>query len=319
MMKNNNLFSKKAMDKLSSPEKLDTLLEVTNPVGWMALAAMVVTVFSVLVWSVFGAMVVKVEGVGILLDSAGIVSVAPVVGGRVERVFIRSGMRVHKGDVIAAVEQPEQSMETKLARSEMYLSENDREAITRAAQYDAKKYQQDINGFIISEYDGIIGEVSIVPGSVITSGSSICMVRKDQERDELMGILYVSVDSGKRIEPGMTVQLAPNGVDSAESGSLLAVVRSVSQYPVSGNAMMNRLGNQQLTQWVLEKTDNSAMEVTFDLVKDADSESGYLWTSVVGQHKPVTAGSICIGSVIVDRKPPLEKVFYKFSQWLRSR
>lgn len=318
-MDNNGLFSKEAMDKLRSPEKLDTLLEVTNPVGWMALAAMLVMVFSVLIWSIFGAMVVKVEGVGILLDSAGIVTITPVSGGRVEEIFVRSGMRVHKGDLIASLEQPEQSMETKLARSDMYLSENEREALTRAAQYDAKRYQQDISAYVFSEYDGIVDEVSAAPGTVVAAGTSICTIRRDQERNEIMGVLYVPVANGKRIERGMTIQLAPNGVDSSEDGSLLAVVRSVSQYPVSGNAMVNRLGNQQLVQWILSKADNAVMEVTFDLVKDDDSASGYLWTSVVGSHKPVSAGSICSGSVIVDRKPPLEKVFYKFSQWLRSR
>ncbi|WP_298565553.1 biotin/lipoyl-binding protein [uncultured Phascolarctobacterium sp.] len=318
-MANNELFSKEAMDKLRSPEKLDTLLEVTTPIGWMALAAMVVMVLSVLVWSVFGAMVVKVDGVGILLDSGGVVSVTSVSGGRVEDVFVRTGMRVQKGDLIAVLEQPQQSMETKLARSDMYLSESEREALTRASQYDAKRYQQDVSSFIFSEADGIVDEVSTSPGAVVAAGTSVCTIRKDQERDEINGVLYVPVSNGKRIEPGMTVQLAPNGVDSSEDGSLLAVVRSVSQYPVSANAMLNRLGNQQLVQWILSKSDNAVMEVNFDLVKDENSESGYLWTSIVGRHKPVTAGSICAGSVIVDRKQPLEKVFYKFSQWLRSR
>ena len=117
----------------------------------------------------------------------------------------------------------------------------------------------------------------------------------------------------------MTLQLAPNGVDVSQSGSLIGVVRSVSQYPVSQAAMQERLGNVQLAQWFLSKENSSLVEVRFDLVKDENSESGYLWTSVVGKHKPITPGSFCTGSVIVDRKPPIEKVFYKISQWLRSR
>jgi multidrug resistance efflux pump len=318
-MEKNNLFSQEAMAKLRSPEKLDTLLEVTNPIGWMALAAMAVMVFSVLMWSVFGAMVVKVEGVGILLDSAGIVSIAPVSGGKVGEVFVSAGMRVRKGDVIASLEQPEQDAQAKLALSDMYLSENNREALIRADQYDAKRFQQSVTEVIVSEYDGIVNEVSIMPGAVVAAGNSVCTLRRDQERDEITGVLYVPIGNGKRIEPGMTVQLAPNGADSSEDGSLLAVVRSVSQYPVSGNAMLNRLGNQQLVQWMLSKADNATMEVTFELVKNETSESGYLWTSIVGKHKPVTAGSICTGAVIVDSKPPIEKVFYKFTQWIRNR
>ena len=127
------------------------------------------------------------------------------------------------------------------------------------------------------------------------------------------------VDKGKRIESGMTMQLAPNGVDVSESGSLMGVVRSVSQYPVSAESVRQKLGNAQLAQWIQQKQDSALMEVNFDLVKDEDSESGYLWTSMIGEHKPITAGSFCTGSIIIERRPPIEKVFYKLSQWLRSR
>lgn len=318
-MKNSELFSKKALDKLHSPDKLDSLLEVTNPISWMTLAAAAVMIFSVIIWSIFGAMVVKVEGVGILLDSAGIINVTSISSGKVDDVFIRTGMRIYKGDIIASLSQPNQSTETIVARSDMFLSSNALEAETRAAQYDAKRYQQDVNELIVSEYDGIVDEISVLPGNVIASGSSICTIRRDQNRDELSGFMYVPVKNGKRVEPGMSIQLSPNGVDTSEAGSLLAIVRSVSQYPVSANAMLNRLGNEQLVEWVLSKADNAVMEVSFDLVKDETSKSGYLWTSIVGEHKLITPGSICTGSIIVDSKPPIEKVFYKVSQWLRSR
>ena len=62
-----------------------------------------------------------------------------------------------------------------------------------------------------------------------------------------------------------------------------------------------------------------AAEIKFELVKDPESESGYLWTSVVGRHKPITPGSYCTGSIVIERQPPIEKVFYKISQLLRSR
>lgn len=318
-MKPNSLFSKEAMNKLHSPEKLDSLLEVTNPISWMMLVAMGIMIFSVIIWSIFGTMVVKVDGVGILLDSAGVVNVTPISGGKIDQVYVNTGTRVHKGDVIATIEQPAEKIQTRLARSDMNLSANSQDALSHAAQYDAKRYQQITNEMIVSEYDGIIDELSVTQGSVVAAGTPICTIRRDQERDELNGVLYVPVETGKQIEQGMTIQLSPNGVDSSQEGSLLAEVRSVSQYPVSANGMVNRLGNQQLAQWVLSKTNNSAIEVRFSLIKDESSPSGYLWTSIVGEHKPVTPGSICVGSAIVKREPPIEKVFYKVSQWLRSQ
>jgi hypothetical protein len=109
-------------------------------------------------------------------------------------------------------------------------------------------------------------------------------------------------------------------VDISQTGSLIGVVRSVSQYPATLQSMKKNLGgNEQLAQMIIQGSQGAVMEVSFDLVKDPDSKSGYLWTSKVGEHKPVTAGSFCTGSIIIERRPPIEKVFYKLSQWLRSR
>lgn len=318
-MDNRELFSKEALKKLRSPERLDTLLEVTTPVGWMALAAMCIMVFSIFMWSVFGAFVEKVEGVGILLDSSGVVKVSSVSSGRVESVRVATGDYVRKGDIIATLELPTMDVESKITRSNIDLSQNEREALTTAAQYDAKRYEQDVSEVIVSAYEGIVDEITVIPDNIIGAGSTICTIRRDDGRDEMIGVMYVPAVNGKKIQPDMTIQLSPNGSSSSEDGSLLAVVRSISRYPVSSSAVVKRVGNQELAQWFLAKNDNAAMEVTFELVKDPGSVTGYLWTSSVGQHKPVTSGSICSGFVIVDRKPPIEKVFYKVSQWLRSR
>lgn len=318
-MENRELFSKESLAKLSSPERLDTLLEVTTPIGWMALTAMCIMVFSILMWSVFGALVDKVEGVGILLDSSGIARVSSVSSGRVESVRVRTGDRVKKGDVIATLQMPGLEVDSKVTRSNINLSQNEREALTTAAQYDAKHYEQEVSETVVSAYDGIVDEIAVIPDNIVAAGSTICTIRRDEGREEMTGVIYVPAVNGKKIQPGMTLQLNPNGSDSSEEGSLLAVVRSASRYPVSSGAITRRVGNQELAQWFIAKNDNAAMEVTFELVKDTESGTGYLWTSSVGNHRPVTSGSVCSGFVVVDRKPPLEKVFYKVSQWLRSR
>ena len=206
-----------------------------------------------------------------------------------------------------------------MAQYDMNLAGNDREALNRASQYDAKKYQEKVSEEIYSDYDGIIDEVSVQEGSVVTAGMPICTLRRDQERKDLSGVFYIPVDKGKRIKPGMTLQLAPNGSDTSQTGSLLGVVRTVSEYPISQTGLQKALGNAQLAQWILTKENSALVEVRFDLVKDESSPSGYLWTSVVGEHKAISAGSYCTGSIVIDRKPPISKVFYKLSQWLRSR
>ena len=56
------IFSKEALDKLRSPEKLDTMLPITTPITWMALVAILVMLFSVVLWSIYGAFTVKADG-----------------------------------------------------------------------------------------------------------------------------------------------------------------------------------------------------------------------------------------------------------------
>ena len=318
-MEISQIFSQDALDKLRSPEKLDEMLPITTPINWMALISILVLLFSIVLWSIFGAFTVKADGMGLIMDSAGVLNISHVASGKISKLYVKPGDEIKKGDLIAHMEQASQSADTRMAQYGMGLASSDRDAMNRDYQYNAKEYQQNVAENIYSDYDGIIDEVMVDEGSMVSAGTPICSVRITQNRDELTGLLYVPVDKGKRIEKGMTIQLAPNGVDVSQSGSLIGVVRTVSQYPVTAQGIGQHLGNSQLAQFILQAEQGAVMEVTFDLVKDADSESGYLWTSKVGEHKPITPGSFCTGSIIIERKPPIEKVFYKLSQWLRSR
>ena len=317
--KNSGLFSQEALDKMRSPEKLDTVLPITAPVSWMGLIAVAVMMVAVVLWSIFGAFTVKADGLGMIMDPNGVVNVSSVIGGRLDKIYVHSGDKVEKGDRIAHIDMVQENAATRMAQYGPELATNEREAMNRVQEYDVRRSQKDASEYIYSSHEGLVDEILVEEGATISAGLPVCTLRLSGGRKDLKGILYVPVEKGKRIRPGMTVQLAPNGVDVSQTGSLLGTVRSVSQYPITMQAMQKRLGNDQLAQWIVQAQQSSVMEVTFDLVKDETSESGYLWTSSVGTHKPVTAGSFCKGSIIIERKPPIEKVFHKLSLWLRNR
>ncbi|MBR3458842.1 MAG: hypothetical protein IKH16_11940 [Selenomonadaceae bacterium] len=281
-VEHDKIFNRAALDKLRSPEKLDTMIRIVGPVGWMGLVSLAVLCFAIVLWSVYGSFTEKAEGKGLIMDSAGLANITHMTGGKVTEIYVRTGNRVHRGQLVAHMEQP--------TREDIY-----------------------------SDYEGVVDEVMVMPGEILAAGSPICTVRLTQNKEELAGVFYVPVEKGKRVEPGMTIQLAPNGVDITQTGSLIGIVKSVSQYPISAEGVRKGLGNAQLAKYVLSQGGGAAVEVKFDLVKDERSESGYLWTSVVGKHKPITAGSFCTGFIVIEREPPIEKVFYKISQWLRSR
>ena len=51
---NDSIFRKKSLDRVSSPEQLTDYIKVSSPSVWIVLAAMVILLISVLIWSVFG-------------------------------------------------------------------------------------------------------------------------------------------------------------------------------------------------------------------------------------------------------------------------
>ncbi len=72
------IFSREALDRLRLPEKLDTLLPITTPLTWMALSAVVLLLFSVVLWSIFGSFTEKADGLGMIMDSAGVVNISHI-------------------------------------------------------------------------------------------------------------------------------------------------------------------------------------------------------------------------------------------------
>lgn len=51
---NEQLFRKKSVDRVSSPEQLNEYIRVSNPGIWMILAAIVILLVGAIVWGVFG-------------------------------------------------------------------------------------------------------------------------------------------------------------------------------------------------------------------------------------------------------------------------
>ncbi len=313
------LFSREALDKMRSPEKLDTLLHITNPIAWMGLAAMMLLVIGVVIWSFMGSFTVKADGIGLLTDTGGIRKITAQNTGRVEWVYVSKGSRIKKNQQVVDLKQLSMRADTVATKNVIEEGSSYSDVSSRVSSHDARKAAEAAAERVYSPYEGIITELFVDEGALVNAGDDIATLRLDEGRNDLRGVLYVSVEQGKRIEPGMSIQLDPNGADTSQSGSLLGIVRTVSQYPIDKSSLMWSMGNSLMANAVVSSLGNALVEVRFDLVKNKNDPSGYLWTSTVGEHKPVTAGTYVSGSIVVERTAPIEKVFNKMSQWLRNR
>ncbi len=115
------MFRKAALAKLSSPEQLDSLMQVTTPKGWLALAGVIVLILGGVTWGVLGRTAERVSGAGILLREGGIFAIESRGTGIVEDVLVNVGDEVKTGQVVVRVSQPE--VEQELRQNEALLAE----------------------------------------------------------------------------------------------------------------------------------------------------------------------------------------------------
>ncbi|MDD6597278.1 hypothetical protein [Anaerovibrio sp.] len=124
MVNPERLFSREALDKMRSPEKLDTLLHVTNPIGWIGLSAILLLLAGVVLWSVMGSFTVKADGYGLITDAGGVRKVTVINTGQVNRLYINKGARVKKNQQIAQIDQVNMTMDTIAVRNSIDLGDN---------------------------------------------------------------------------------------------------------------------------------------------------------------------------------------------------
>lgn len=122
-----NLFRKTALDKLTSPERLDQLMTVTPRRAWLALGAIGVILLAALFWSIFGSLPTRVSGPGIFVREGGAFQVVSKGEGSVVALDARVGDEVKKGQIIGRLDLPELGVRVENVRLRLSeLEEEDR-------------------------------------------------------------------------------------------------------------------------------------------------------------------------------------------------
>lgn len=99
-------FRKSALEKLSTPEKLDQLIKVTGPKAWIALATIVVALFTGILWSFVGTVKTKLDVIGVVIGGE-VHEVVATSQGQLVELKVKIGDKVKKGDIVATIQQPE--------------------------------------------------------------------------------------------------------------------------------------------------------------------------------------------------------------------
>ena len=405
------LFRQQALDKLSSPEQLDQLLDVVGPKGWLALLVLFALLLGGGVWSVLGELPSRVEGRGILLKKSGLTRVNALASGQLAEISVTPGSDVRPGQILARLALPElraeletaqsslanlqaqnltltgfgkddiqlqravisqrrratheqlrtlheraKTLARKLASQRQLLSDGliteqaiqdtrdsligtqadadrargmlkelsakkvedtqrkQQEAGERRIRIDelerrVRELQEKIerNSTLISPVNGRVLEVRAALGTLVTPGMPIFMLEQagqGESSQSLEAFVYVPGVDGKKIAPGMAVEVSPSTVVREEYGAIVGTVVSVAEYPTSAEAIASRLGSADLAA-SFAKTVDTPIELQIALLRDPSTRSGYRFTSPKGPPVLIHQGTLCRVWITTRQRTPI--------------
>lgn len=132
----NQIFRKVSLERLSSPEQLDQLMQVTTPRAWTALIGVGLLIACAVLWGVYGSIPTKVVGQGIMMKSGGVFDIVSTSEGSVKDLYIKAGDIIQKGQVVARVAQSELLQQIKSMGA---VLEEQEEKYHRESIYGAKE------------------------------------------------------------------------------------------------------------------------------------------------------------------------------------
>lgn len=109
-------FRKSALEKLSTPEKLDQLIKVTGPKAWIALFTVFLALSTGIGWAVVGRVKTKLNAVGVVLGGE-VHEVVATSQGQLVKLSVAIGTNVKEGDIIAEIQQPELIQQIESAKA----------------------------------------------------------------------------------------------------------------------------------------------------------------------------------------------------------
>lgn len=461
-----SLFRKESLERLSSPERLDQLMQVVSPKSWLPLASLGSLVVVALIWSIFGRIPITVEGRGVLIYPRKVVALQSSRSGQLLALNVNAGDVVKKGDVLATVDQVDLRKQLQLQRAKLAeLEEQDRntnlvqvqrqeldrkaiqeqrqslqqrlkivqdltpilrekglvsiqrdrqnlqrrlqslqellptfkkrldnrqrlfkegavpddtvlqarqeyldglanidEAESQLKQLDVKeadalqqylsnlneikniqaqlqeqntkeaniaqqdletlttrkkeiqevkreisRFQQEVstNSQVISQHSGRVLEITVNPGQVVDAGTRLGSIDARTPPSKQVGITYFTVGDGKKIQPGMTLQITPQTVKRERFGGILGTVTTVSPFPITKEAAASVVGNPEVVEGLVSDKQDGLIQVYGDLEMDSTTRSGYKWSSSKGPTLQISPGTTTTVRVKVEERAPI--------------
>lgn len=181
----------------------------------------------------------------------------------------------------------------------------------RTVEQSQKRFN--INREIKTEHAGRVLELSAREGQIVSLGQQVAQIDTRKEDDELIAVAYFTPKEGKVLTKGSIVRVTPSTVDKKKYGGVIGVVESVSDYPVTVDAVTTQVGNRTVADALT--LGGFTIEVKVRLSKNAETPSGFAWTSRSGPQVKLSAGTSAEVWATVEWRRPISYILPKIKGW----
>lgn len=200
------------------------------------------------------------------------------------------------------------------SESEEGRAQNEREALkSRLAvavaerELDVLRASMSRSNVVLARAEGTVTEVNVNLGDQVQPGMPLARVLLGTARpSDLQVVVFVPGGGGKRVHPGMAVQVVPATARLQRDGFIEGRVVSVAELPASKESMQRILKNDAFVA-ALTKA-GPPYEAVVALDTDPRSPSGFRWSTGQGPAAPLGAGTMAEAKIVVDRLPVIALV-----------
>lgn len=250
-------------------------MQVTRLRAWLALLGVGMILLAFAVWGFTGRIQVTTEGRGILLKGeTGITTVKTTLRGQISDLYVDVEDIISAGEIIARI--------------------------------------QDESGSLIpvtTLHGGRVLETLVSSNELVEPGQRLIILEPSGDDTELRAIFYLPISEGKKVRPGMSVQVRPDTVNAQEFGVMVGWVTRVGEFAENRESINRVLENEELTQSFFEVTNNAPLEVHVQFIPSRTTFTGYRWTTPEGPALEVRSGTLANATIVLSDEIPLTLIF----------
>lgn len=277
-----NIYRKAALDKISSPDQLDQVTRISNPLSWLALSSITCLIVIITIWSFTGSMPESVNCTGVIAQSVGTNAFYSSWEGTVKETYVAIDQKVI----------PDQPVMTVISRGQDQL--------------------------ITSDQYGYVSKVLKQRGETVSSAEEVVRLSPDTD-GEMVVVCYVPLTVSGKVQRGNRAYVNLSYAEKETYGHMVGRVINIDGKSATENGMKQVLGSGNNMTSVVNKDNVAVVAVTCELMladdaNDPGRNNPFFWSNEKGKNNRIENGAVCNVQIITKEVAPIEKLFTKIKE-----